>query len=596
MSKYTIQLRFVCEQASGLDESKGYNGVEKIIEKAAPKIFDFYYPIFDPSYRRALEEKILLHFYTREICEETIGLWKLRLKSKMLEIMPYYNQLYESTLLKFDPFTDIDYTLTHKGRANESKKQEAKTKHTADTDFTEGVKTVSDTDTVENINDNTVANEVEVTHETGNEVVTQNIDKVIDETTNTVTHTDDVKDTTATTTTERTLEKTVEISDTENTNVEENETSHTVAQKDGDNTRTVTDIGTDVDTTDIDETTVRTPDLNTHEKTNNYTSDYGTGFDARNIQRSEDTLTKQTEVGVEDGNGTKNYSDDTLDLHSDTPQGNLVEVDDGTGGAVTDGLTLRERIDSRYLTDARDVSSVHNETTTQHVDKSGTLDNKKEFDETTDDNITYTRNYKNDLDGTKDTDETGTETTDKTGHDVLTKEIDEVHTTHDLINETVTTDFTDNKTSDKVFTKAETDSTNETENTVENLTKNETEAIDTNTGFTRNQTENEKLDKNTDTVNDFNGTIDNTENYQRDKTMNMDYAGTKDTESRRNLLENIYDDIQHNIRNTDEYINHAVGKISDVTKSKMLLEYRETFLNIDQMIIEELEELFYLLY
>lgn len=103
MSKYTTEVRFICETASGLDESKGYNDIEEIISGAIPSIFNFDFPIFDEAYRTVLETKILKRFYTREIGEETVGLWKLRLNTRLNEIMPYYNKLYESELLEFNP-------------------------------------------------------------------------------------------------------------------------------------------------------------------------------------------------------------------------------------------------------------------------------------------------------------------------------------------------------------------------------------------------------------------------------------------------------------------------------------------------------------
>ena len=113
MSKYTIEVRFICENESGLSESAGYNDVETIIAEARPKIFNFQYPIYDTSYKSILETKILKHFYTREIGFETVGLWKLKLNTKMNEIMPYYNQLYKSALLEFNPLWTTDYTTSH---------------------------------------------------------------------------------------------------------------------------------------------------------------------------------------------------------------------------------------------------------------------------------------------------------------------------------------------------------------------------------------------------------------------------------------------------------------------------------------------------
>jgi len=113
MSTFTTQIRFICESKAGLNESVGYDNIAQVIEGARPAIFDFPYPIFDETYRAVLETKILKHYYTREIGEETYGLWKLRLDTKMNEIMPYYNQLYKSTLLEFNPLYDVDINRTH---------------------------------------------------------------------------------------------------------------------------------------------------------------------------------------------------------------------------------------------------------------------------------------------------------------------------------------------------------------------------------------------------------------------------------------------------------------------------------------------------
>lgn len=110
MSKYTTEVRFICESYAGLDESKGFDDVDEILQTSAPLVFSFDFPIFDEAYRLPLEIKILRHYYTREISEETVGLWKLRLQAKMNEIMPYYNQLYQSETLSFNPLYDVDYT------------------------------------------------------------------------------------------------------------------------------------------------------------------------------------------------------------------------------------------------------------------------------------------------------------------------------------------------------------------------------------------------------------------------------------------------------------------------------------------------------
>ena len=111
MSKYTTEVRFICESYSGLKESGNYDNIDKIIEGSLDKIFDFDFPLFDENYRKVLETKIIRHYYTREIGLETASLWKHFLKTRLNEIMPYYNQLYESETLKFNPLYDFDYTL-----------------------------------------------------------------------------------------------------------------------------------------------------------------------------------------------------------------------------------------------------------------------------------------------------------------------------------------------------------------------------------------------------------------------------------------------------------------------------------------------------
>lgn len=115
MSKYTTEVRFICERAAGYDESVGYDKVEEILEESWKKVFDFSFPIFDEDYRPVLCKKILKHYYTREIGFETVGLWKLKLNMLMNEIMPYYNKLYESEKKEFDPFRDADYYRDHEG-------------------------------------------------------------------------------------------------------------------------------------------------------------------------------------------------------------------------------------------------------------------------------------------------------------------------------------------------------------------------------------------------------------------------------------------------------------------------------------------------
>lgn len=115
MSHYTTELRFICEKFAGLDESVGYNDVNRIIENSRSRLFNFDFPIYDETYRSVLETKIIKHYYTQEIGFETVGLFQHKLDMRMNEIMPYYNELYESAALEFNPLYDVDITETHEG-------------------------------------------------------------------------------------------------------------------------------------------------------------------------------------------------------------------------------------------------------------------------------------------------------------------------------------------------------------------------------------------------------------------------------------------------------------------------------------------------
>lgn len=115
MSKYTTEVRFICENSADLSKSEGADNVDSILDRCWNKIFNFDFPIFDENYRQVLCRKILKHYYTREIAHETVGRWKLALNAKLNEIMPYYNQLYKSELLEFNPFYDVDLTKSREG-------------------------------------------------------------------------------------------------------------------------------------------------------------------------------------------------------------------------------------------------------------------------------------------------------------------------------------------------------------------------------------------------------------------------------------------------------------------------------------------------
>lgn len=87
-------------------------------------LFDFSYPKFEGVSQDGriivssadLEQKIIDHFYFRQIGQETPARFKRMFATKFREIIPYYNQLYWSVLLLADagdPFEAYNLTETY---------------------------------------------------------------------------------------------------------------------------------------------------------------------------------------------------------------------------------------------------------------------------------------------------------------------------------------------------------------------------------------------------------------------------------------------------------------------------------------------------
>lgn len=136
MSNYTTRVRFICERYAGMLDSGDLDSVDTALDGSWKKIFSSNFPIFDESYRAVLCKKILRHYYTREICAETAGLWKLWLNNRMNEIMPYYNKLYELESQKFNPLLDVNITTTHTGSGTNGGTSQDDFKHNEGSEIT----------------------------------------------------------------------------------------------------------------------------------------------------------------------------------------------------------------------------------------------------------------------------------------------------------------------------------------------------------------------------------------------------------------------------------------------------------------------------
>ena len=68
------------------------------------------YPIYDEAVRDDLNRKIIDHYMNYEIGQETESMFKFALNRRMREIMPYYNELYKTTKIHYDPLVTVDFT------------------------------------------------------------------------------------------------------------------------------------------------------------------------------------------------------------------------------------------------------------------------------------------------------------------------------------------------------------------------------------------------------------------------------------------------------------------------------------------------------
>ena len=76
-------------------------------------IFDFYYPIFREEYRETFEQHFIDYFLDEEIAHETVAQFKLRLKSKLNLIMPYYNKIFLTQEMEQRILDNYDVTETY---------------------------------------------------------------------------------------------------------------------------------------------------------------------------------------------------------------------------------------------------------------------------------------------------------------------------------------------------------------------------------------------------------------------------------------------------------------------------------------------------
>ena len=105
MATYTMPLKAIIEQPTQYRDDLT---LKQRLEVGRVNLFkDIDYPIFNENYRSEFESKFIRYFYNKEIGFETESLFKFELETWLQINMPYYNQLFESELLEYDPLTNI---------------------------------------------------------------------------------------------------------------------------------------------------------------------------------------------------------------------------------------------------------------------------------------------------------------------------------------------------------------------------------------------------------------------------------------------------------------------------------------------------------
>ena len=81
-----------------------------LLERTNFKLFDFDYAFDDKTFKAQLEQQIIDYYYDYEIGQETPDMFKRKFKARWNRIISYYNKMYNTTLLTYNPLTNEKLT------------------------------------------------------------------------------------------------------------------------------------------------------------------------------------------------------------------------------------------------------------------------------------------------------------------------------------------------------------------------------------------------------------------------------------------------------------------------------------------------------
>lgn len=118
MSKYTMELREIIS-TFGKDEVKGwfmnYDLSDYLTDEEISVITSR--GVWSKS---QLADRIIDHFFTREIGTDAIGQFQLFVKDKLREVMETYIPVIYSASIKYDPLVNVNYSETYSGKTGTS--------------------------------------------------------------------------------------------------------------------------------------------------------------------------------------------------------------------------------------------------------------------------------------------------------------------------------------------------------------------------------------------------------------------------------------------------------------------------------------------
>lgn len=103
--KITLRIKDIIESYSFPQKNLS---ADQYISQGKAKFFDFTFPWYAPN-KVGLDdfETLFLHkYYMYQIGQETLALFKLNMQTRLMEEMPRWKQLYETTTMTYDPLVN----------------------------------------------------------------------------------------------------------------------------------------------------------------------------------------------------------------------------------------------------------------------------------------------------------------------------------------------------------------------------------------------------------------------------------------------------------------------------------------------------------